>query len=684
MLRNAQWIWKKEVQSDEFVRFVKDVTCEGGEYTLQYCCDGNAVVYVNGKEVGFGKYPDYPFFRFREEYKITLNRGVNRIALLVWREGEPSATCYPGEAGLIFAVGKDGEILCKSDESVLCALATDYQSHDCRNITVQMGFGYRYDFSGVSDWNHTGGTLEGFAPAAVVNGLSTEMRERPILPLSLCEKTQGEIVQQGVFMQASGESVGKRMHRAWLSFREADEMGMECPYAMPANLVSPDGDGVFAIVDIGREEVGFLTFACTVEEDCLLEIGYGEHVEDGRVRSSIGTRDFSLTFQLKAGENCFADRFRRLGCRYLQLHFHTKAVKNLYAGILPVSYPVTEKPFALRDRLHQRIYDVSLRTLRACMHDHYEDTPWREQALYTMDSRNQMLFGYLAFGEYTFARASLALIAKSSRPDGLLMLTAPAGLDLPIPYFSLMYAVMVEEYCRETGDLTLIDEAMPAINGILRAFEGKMQANGLVQNFPEEGVWNFYQWAPGEDYCPSPSTDASLNAFYSLALQHVASLMRMKGEQALAEKYQSAAESVNSAMQAFWLKDEGVFGSYLNRKHLSELTNSVCILCGAATCEQAKTIAQRMSSPDNGMVGATVSHTIFKYDAFFKVDLAKYAPLVLNEIEERFGAMLYRGATTFWETDLGDRDFERAGSLSHGWSAVPVYIFHRLKKEGII
>jgi hypothetical protein len=40
--------------------------------------------------------------------------------------------------------------------------------------------------------------------------------------------------------------------------------------------------------------------------------------------------------------------------------------------------------------------------------------------------------------------------------------------------------------------------------------------------------------------------------------------------------------------------------------------------------------------------------------------------------------MLSAGATTFWETELGEADFENAGSLCHGWSALPIYYFHRL------
>ena len=37
--------------------------------------------------------------------------------------------------------------------------------------------------------------------------------------------------------------------------------------------------------------------------------------------------------------------------------------------------------------------------------------------------------------------------------------------------------------------------------------------------------------------------------------------------------------------------------------------------------------------------------------------------------------MLYNGATSFWETIKGHADFGEAGSLCHGWSAIPIYFY---------
>ena len=74
----------------------------------------------------------------------------------------------------------------------------------------------------------------------------------------------------------------------------------------------------------------------------------------------------------------------------------------------------------------------------------------------------------------------------------------------------------------------------------------------------------------------------------------------------------------------------------------------------------------------------TLSMNSFRFDALLHEDRERYAPIILNELDRDYLYMLRHGATTFWETIEGADDFSDAGSLCHGWSALPIYYYEIL------
>ena len=80
------------------------------------------------------------------------------------------------------------------------------------------------------------------------------------------------------------------------------------------------------------------------------------------------------------------------------------------------------------------------------------------------------------------------------------------------------------------------------------------------------------------------------------------------------------------------------------------------------------------------VIAATLSTNGFIYDALLKTG-ARYKEYILNDIKNKYEKMLKSGATTFWETEKGDADFNGVGSLCHGWSALPAYYLSRLLKK---
>ena len=71
----------------------------------------------------------------------------------------------------------------------------------------------------------------------------------------------------------------------------------------------------------------------------------------------------------------------------------------------------------------------------------------------------------------------------------------------------------------------------------------------------------------------------------------------------------------------------------------------------------------------------------FKNDALLLTNKTKWQEHLLNEIRKDYKQMLDTGATSVWETIDGASAFDNAGSLCHGWSAMPVYYLRVLSKR---
>ena len=233
-----------------------------------------------------------------------------------------------GRAGLFFELEGDKGVLAKSGKETMCRLSPDYVQHFRKKITMQLCFSYRYDAEKADNWKLAGNRPQGFEPADVKD-LPKEFYPRPIRRLCLAPAVNGQIVQQGNFSEGKEGTAGERMLRAALSFVPPEEMfgghAAIRTFSKPVRMTSQK-TGMYIIVDLGREEAGYLYLDFTVPKACEVEIAYGEHLVDGRVRSYIDGRNFSFEYHAKAGDNLFCDPFRRLGGRYLQVFFHTDSV----------------------------------------------------------------------------------------------------------------------------------------------------------------------------------------------------------------------------------------------------------------------------------------------------------------------------------------------------------------------
>ena len=705
-LQRASWIWRRgEVGQDEFCDFLATVAVPevGKRYFLHIASDSNYTVYMNGQLCAFGQYADYPNYKVYDRVEITdsLRAGLNRMVAVVWYYGIDSQTYQKGEAGLIFEiVDEDDNVITYSDETVLSRPSRDYISGKCHLISGQLGPTYHYDMKGYDGFLDFG--CDGFEKSRVVPTISKAFHIRPNQKLTLEPRVRGMVCRTGGFKYTTNdERASVNMQYAAISGRYPHEMmkSGDMRFGSPVRFVSDskEFDGVFFVVDLEEETAGFLDIDLEVPADCRLDVGFGEHLKDGVCRTSV--RGFFCEIELKAGRNTWLHTFRRFGCRYLQFFVHSSEVTVHYAGLRPTLYPLKHKEYKSGNLLRETIYKVCQNTLQQCLHEHYEDCPWREQALYTMDSRNQMLCGYYAFGETEAARASLELISHGVRSDGLLMLCYPAGLDFPIPAFSCMYFVQMEEYIRYSGDTSLAEEHFDKLDTIINTFHKKLLPEGIIENFYGPGYngrneyWNFYEWSPTM-HGPFGETqrrlECPINCFYSLAMQSLAKICDALGKDDYAADLRARVKKLNAAIaDVFYNPETKLFESFeeIHRGRYTVLTQSLAMLCGAADGVDTSVMLEAMATNGHTNAGIelvpnTLSMNAFRFDALIAVDKEKYAPIILAELDKDYLYMLRRGATTFWETIIGADDFGDAGSLCHGWSALPVYYYELLDPNG--
>ncbi|MDR0426707.1 MAG: family 78 glycoside hydrolase catalytic domain [Clostridiales bacterium] len=639
-MKKAKWIWVDEAErADEYVKFYDVFECAGDKASIEISCDSNYVLYVNGVLSGFGQYPDYPHYKVYDKIDISgsVRKGKNSLLVIVWYYGTDFMTYVKAHAGLIYEVTDRDRIAAFSKRGTLCAAARDFVGYEKKLITTQLGFSFRYDSRQYDGYDKPDFRPAAFAGAVEAKGISYTLYPRPVKKLLIEDMTPGK----------------------------------------PIN-----GEG--RIFDLGRETVGFLHIKFQAPTGARVVVSYGEHLNDGAVRRIIGNRDFSAELIANGEWFEYTNCFRRLAARFLQVDCDEK-IEIEFIGIRETGYPLRVTPFRADTPLRQQIYDTAVRTLALCMHDHYEDCPWREQALYTMDSRNQMLCGYYAFEEFEFARANLLLMSKAQKSDKLLPLCFPAGNDVPIPFFSLIYLMQMKEYAQYSGDLSLLEAHLTLLNDIADVFIGRIDETGLIPSF--EGYWNFYEWSDGLDGIGTAGL--SNNDFYSanqknyalpLNCHAILALKNLNEIYSLLDRTRKIPLGTIENLQkkvfdTFFVAEKGAFKSFSDTDgHYSNLCNALAVLSGCAAGRERE-VCRRIT--DGGMNEATLSMKMFEYDALLQTDAA-YAGYVLDDIDKLYGHMLRQGATSFWETIKGEADFDGAGSLCHGWSAIPVYYYWRL------
>lgn len=617
------WIYADCTESDDqYTEYVASINKPTDEATLYLSCDTDYTVFINGSYVASNQYGDFEHYKIYDTINVTpfLREPVNEMKILLYYCGVNTQRYRRAQAGLIYEITENGKTIASSGKNTLSRLSPTYISGRKVFVSTQLGFTFAYDSTKENE--------DGYRKSKIVEK-TVKFFPRPIEK----QKVLSPKIMQSVKMIA------------------------ENTY----------------LIDLGEETVGFCKLHLYSNTTQKLKIAYGESLDNGRVREKIHNRNFSVEYIAKVGENDFCDYMLRLSARYLEVTAE-ESIDIKYIGIVPQVYETKTVEKTIDNKLDRDIYDICVNTLKLCMMEHYVDTPWREQCLYAFDSRNQMLCGYLAFenGNRDYARANLKLIGEDKRDDGLLSICYPCGTELAIPSFSLYYILAMNEYVKYTGDGTLANEYREKMESVLDEFLRNTR-NGLVAKFSGNEMWNFYDWSEHLEgslhRSEAPECDLVINCLFVMALD---SFAEMCGN----DKYKNIADEIRHRITEAFADESGMLTLHIGKREYTTLGNSLAVLCGAVGGEHAKAVCDHIVSGNT--TPSSLSMNVWKYDALMKTDEKKYREYILTEIRNSYKIMLDNGSTTVWETLDGSKAFGNAGSLCHGWSAVPIYVYHRL------
>ena len=633
VFENSKWIWRVgETEFDEYGEFYKEFEWHGGKCVCRLTCDSDYTLFINGKFVASNQYGDFEWYKVYDELDLTpyLKKGKNSFAILVWYFGWCSSRYIQAAPGLIYEIDVDGKVIEKSDEMTLSRSSKGYKSRLLQWITGQLGCSFEYDATKEDAW--TEGKGEGFTASVVVDK-KCEFYPRPIRKQKLLDVVKGKQIQQT-----------EKKHYTF---------------------------------DLGTEVVGLVSLSLKTDKPQKITVAWGEDLQNGKVRRFIGGRNFTFTYVAKEGKNEYVNYMLRIAARYIEIDCEEDCEIELL-GMYPQVYGAKKKEFQLKSKLDTDIYNLCVNSLQLCMMEHYVDCPWREQCLYAFDSRNQMLCGYYAFenGNREYARSNLLLISKDRRADGLTAICYPCGMDLTIPSFCMYYVVAVEEYYRHTGDLSLVKEVFGRITQIIESFMSNLK-DCVICRYEGVDHWNFYDWSPYSEgnlwNSDAPVPDMMINSLVAWGLDTYEKLCKEVGKEF---PYDGIAEKIRENIRKrFYNEEKGVFTMLEGEEQYTELANAFAVKTGIANEKQAKSICEKLASGE--LIPMSLSMKTFKYDALLKTDENKYKERVFEEIRKDYGKMLEADSSGTWETADGAVAFDNAGSLCHGWSAIPIYYYHK-------
>lgn len=677
-MEQSKWIWirEQETSANSFMlaRKLFSLPSPPTKVVLRAAAETRYKLYINGEYVGRGSVPSGNGYTYFDSFDVTkyLNAGKNVVAFLVHFSGD----CRTKRPGLLCSLDIEiGEqrLAINTDETWKIRQADERTSQGVQ-IAEGLGFQEVYDAGmQVNNWNQVRLREKGWENAVIV-GLPSDPPWGRLIPREIPQLSEERILPRSILGTFNSPP------------RRADTAASEIPDIMAATALSPltsgnikdvgallseeglthvrtpRGDaGVVVILDFGKEVFGDIEIGIAGSGKGIIDIGYGEIIEDGRVKPNRGGLKYTDRLILRNSKFHWQS-FEPRALRYMQIEFRqcTRPVAVEYVRVNQLSYPVEQTgSFECSDGLLNEIWRVGAYTTKLCMQDTFITSPRSERAQWWGDARIQSRVAYYAFGDTKLLAQGLRQIADSQASDGSIPGMYPTVNNNIIADYALLWVFSILDYYAFSDDLKLVRQLYPKVRKLLAWFGKYAGEDRLLSNVPARLFIDHADIQREGDV-------TVLNCLYYQGLRVASIIANVIGRQQDAEQYADLATKLRFAINKHLyspnrgLYAEGRINGKLIEKYTSQ-TNIMAALFDIPDHYQKSTICRRL-------LNGTLPQIRTPYFASFLLDVLYSADLhaeALDIIRKKWGPMINAGASTLWEYFTPD------GDMCHGWSACP-------------
>ena len=713
----AEWIWYQKPVGEKncFVLFRKSFQLEQAAQaaTALITADSRYKLYINGQYIGRGPVRYKPSHIFFDQYDVAsrLAAGRNTIAVLAHFFGEPTEQYLVGKEGFLFEMtaktNGGQQLTVGSDKTWKAFRATAWDPKAPREYWAQ-GFVEILDFRQLpEDWagvnfddSHWGQSYVIGPPPQepwtnLVPRLIPQLLEKPTRPVMLLRV--GEVQDSP---PAEYGMVGPQMQAE--AILPVETVQVKNPVHLldgsgePTTIVTPrPGRSATLVLDFGRELAAMPSIEVEGVGGAEVDIGFGEFLRDGKpvVVRKVATFPPSKTVDrliLRDGLQSW-ERFFYTGFRYIQLTFRKcqKPVKVRYAGATLTHYPFEDRGhFRCSDPLLNQVWEVGQYTTKCCTSDVYVDCPWREKGQWV--EMVTPMVSHVCFGAQEVAEQYLRTLAISQDSEGRLWIPYPSSYYTEIPDQSMWWGMHLWQYFLYFGDRATLEDLYPSFAKAAAWFDKHVEPPGLISTrnwdtpilFMQKAVrpYVWVDWGLQQTYANVPvlkryGQGAALNCIYYQFLLEAAKLMAALEKTTEAAAYEEKARKLRQAInQAYWSEQDGFYYEDLAHKLRGDQASILAVVYEIAPKEEWGRICKTIVN-DKYEAGDSSPHFYF----FVLEALAKASQFdrALEAMRVRYGNMLERGATTWWEVWNAEANaalyVPETWSYCHAYSAGPTF-----------